>query len=53
MQALVRTVEGSIRAYVATKRQAEVLTARREIVDFVKEQIDQINFGEYKITPTI
>jgi regulator of protease activity HflC (stomatin/prohibitin superfamily) len=30
MQALVRTVEGSIRAYVATKRQAEVLTARRE-----------------------
>ena len=40
MQALVRTVEGSIRAYVATKRQAEVLTARREIVDFVKEQID-------------
>ena len=41
MQALVRTVEGSIRAYVATNRQAEVLTARREIVDFVKEQIDQ------------
>jgi len=40
MQALVRTVEGSIRAYVATKKQAEVLTARREIVDFVKEQID-------------
>ena len=40
MQALVRTVEGSIRAYVATKRQAEVLTARREIVDFVKQQID-------------
>jgi regulator of protease activity HflC (stomatin/prohibitin superfamily) len=40
MQALVRTVEGSIRAYVATKRQAEVLTARREIVDYVKEQID-------------
>lgn len=41
MQALVRTVEGSIRAYVATKRQAEILTARREIVDYVKEQIDQ------------
>ncbi len=40
MQALVRTVEGSIRAYVATKKQAEVLTARREIVDYVKEQID-------------
>lgn len=40
MQALVRTVEGSIRAYVATKKQAEILTARREIVDYVKEQID-------------
>jgi len=41
MQALIRTVEGSIRAFVATKRQAEILTARREIVDFVKEQIDK------------
>ena len=33
MQALVRTVEGSIRAFVATKRQAEVLTASKDIVD--------------------
>jgi regulator of protease activity HflC (stomatin/prohibitin superfamily) len=40
MQALIRTVEGSIRAFVATKKQAEVLTARREIVDYVKDQID-------------
>lgn len=40
MKALVRTVEGSIRAYVATKKQAEVLTSRREIVDYVKGQID-------------
>ncbi len=40
MQALVRTVEGSIRAFVATKKQAEILTARREIVDYVKDQID-------------
>ena len=40
MQALVRTVEGSIRAFVATKRQAEVLTARKDIVDYVKDQID-------------
>jgi regulator of protease activity HflC (stomatin/prohibitin superfamily) len=40
MQALVRTVEGSIRAFVATKRQAEILTARREIVEYVKDQID-------------
>ena len=41
MQALIRTVEGSIRSFVATKKQAEVLTARREIVDFVKSQIDR------------
>ncbi|MDE3235960.1 MAG: SPFH domain-containing protein [Bacteroidota bacterium] len=40
MQALVRTVEGSIRAFVATKKQAEILLLRREIVEFVKEQID-------------
>lgn len=41
MQALIRTVEGSIRAFVATKRQAEILLLRREIVEFVKEQIDK------------
>jgi len=40
MQALVRTIEGSIRAYVASKRQSEVLGLRREIVEDVKEQID-------------
>lgn len=41
MQALVRTIEGSIRGFVATKRQAEVLSLRKEIVNDVKEQIDQ------------
>ncbi len=41
MQALIRTVEGSIRAFVATKKQAEILLLRREIVEFVKDQIDQ------------
>lgn len=41
MQALVRSVEGSVRAYVATKRQTEVLTLRREIVEAVKDQLDQ------------
>lgn len=41
MQALIRTVEGSIRGFVATKKQAEILVLRREIVEFVKEQIDQ------------
>lgn len=40
MQSLVRTVEGSIRAFVASKKQAEILTLRKEIVEFVKEQID-------------
>ncbi len=40
MQALIRTVEGSIRAFVATKRQAEILLLRREIVEYVKDQID-------------
>jgi regulator of protease activity HflC (stomatin/prohibitin superfamily) len=42
MQALIRTVEGSIRAFVATKKQAEILTARSEIVEYVKEQIDHV-----------
>jgi regulator of protease activity HflC (stomatin/prohibitin superfamily) len=40
MQALVRTIEGNIRSYVATKRQAEILGQRREIVDYVKAEID-------------
>lgn len=42
MQALVRTIEGSIRGFVATKRQSEVLGLRRDITEHVKEQIDQI-----------
>src|SRR6201992_3651059 len=33
MQALIRTVEGAIRAFVATKRQAAVLVLRRDIVE--------------------
>jgi regulator of protease activity HflC (stomatin/prohibitin superfamily) len=40
MQALIRTIEGTIRALVATKRQAEVLGLRSEIVIQVKEHID-------------
>ena len=40
MQALVRTIEGSIRAFVATKKQSEILGLRKEIVEYVKEQID-------------
>ena len=45
MQALVRSIEGSVRAFVATKKQSEVLSLRREIVDAVKDQLDQILEG--------
>lgn len=40
MQALVRTVEGSVRSFVATKRQAEILALRKEIIEEVKFQLD-------------
>jgi regulator of protease activity HflC (stomatin/prohibitin superfamily) len=40
MQALVRTIEGNIRSFVATTKQAEILGLRREIVDYVKAEID-------------
>jgi len=40
MQALVRTIEGNIRSFVATKKQAEVLGLRREIVQYVKVEVD-------------
>ncbi|HQW11449.1 MAG TPA: SPFH domain-containing protein [Saprospiraceae bacterium] len=42
MQALTRIVEGSIRSYVATKKQSEVLSLRREIVEEVKSNIDHM-----------
>jgi regulator of protease activity HflC (stomatin/prohibitin superfamily) len=41
MQALVRSVEGSVRAFVATKKQSEVLILRHEIVEAVKDQLDK------------
>ncbi len=40
MQALVRTIEGTIRGFVSTKKQAEVLSLRNEIVMEVKKHID-------------
>lgn len=40
MTALVRTIEGTIRGFVASKRQAEILSLRREITDFVKNEVD-------------
>ena len=41
MQALIRTIEGNIRSFVATKKQAEILALRKEIVEYVKFEIDQ------------
>jgi regulator of protease activity HflC (stomatin/prohibitin superfamily) len=40
MTALVRTIEGSIRSFVATKKQHEILALRTEIVQEVKKQLD-------------
>lgn len=42
MTALIRTIEGSIRGFVATKKQAEILALRKEIVESVKEGIDSV-----------
>lgn len=41
MQALIRSVEGSVRAFVATKKQSEILQLRSEIIHHVKEQLDK------------
>ncbi|MDB5282550.1 MAG: hypothetical protein JWO06_1625, partial [Bacteroidota bacterium] len=41
MQALTRTIEGSIRSFVATKKQSEILLLRREIIEYVKAQLDK------------
>ena len=40
MQALVRSIEGSVRAFVATQKQSEILSLRNEIINHVKEQLD-------------
>jgi regulator of protease activity HflC (stomatin/prohibitin superfamily) len=40
MQTLTRTIEGTIRSFVATKKQAEVLSLRNDIVEHVKSEID-------------
>jgi prepilin-type processing-associated H-X9-DG protein len=42
LTALVRSVEGSTRGFVATKRQAEILALRGEIVSEVKENLDHV-----------
>ena len=38
-QALSKTVEGMVRSFIAGKRQQEVLSLRKEIVDYVQEHI--------------
>jgi len=42
MQALVRTIEGNIRSYVATKRQSEILGLRKDLVESVKGEVDHV-----------
>ena len=42
MATLTRTVEGSIRSYVAAKKQQEVLSLRREITEAVKGNVDHM-----------
>jgi len=42
MATLTRTVEGSIRAFVAIKKQQEILSLRREITEAVKTNIDHM-----------
>ena len=51
MQSLIRTVEGSIRSFVATKKQSEILALRTEIVSHVKDQLDEtlITWGYHLI----
>ncbi len=40
MQGMIRTIEGNIRSFVATKKQAEILGLRKEIVEYVKGEVD-------------
>ncbi len=40
MLSLNRSVEGAVRAFVATKKQSEILQLRNEIILHVKEQLD-------------
>lgn len=40
MQTLIRSIEGSIRSFVALKKQSEILLLRREIVDEVNSHIE-------------
>lgn len=41
IRALTRTVEGMVRAFVASKRQSEILSLQQEIVEAIKARIDK------------
>src|SRR5690606_1247142 len=41
MQALIRSVEGSVRAFGPTKKQSQILQVRTEHIFHVKEQLDK------------
>lgn len=41
MQTLIRSIEGSIRAFVATKKQSEILVLRQDIVLAVSEHLEE------------
>ncbi len=41
-QSLIRTIEGNVRSFVATKKQSEILTLRNEIVLYVKDNLDDV-----------
>ena len=40
LRALARSIEGGIRSFVATQKQAEILSLRKEIVEDVKRHLD-------------
>ena len=40
MQGMIRTIEGNIRSFVAMKKQSEILGSRKEIVEYVKGEVD-------------
>lgn len=42
MQALIRSIEGAVRGFVATKKQSEILGLRKEIVHDIKDQLDHV-----------
>lgn len=40
--AITKTIEGSVRSFVSTKKQSEILGLRKEIVEYVKGHLDEV-----------